>query len=145
MRVYPDLRAARQRTLVSDLAIVLGLVLLAWLAIKVHDEIAAVQRLGSGVVSAGTSVQQGFGTAARAVSGVPIIGGELSRGLRSAGISTGGAAVTAGRQGESDVEKVATVIGWLTFLLPSALLLERYLPGRVRPHTPNDRRPRTPA
>ncbi len=83
-------------------------------------------------MQAGTSIQQGFATAANAVAGVPIIGGQLSHGLRTAGASTGGAAASAGHQADNGVEKAATAIGWLIFLLPTILLLAGYLPGRIR-------------
>jgi len=111
---------------------VTSLILLAWLALKVHDDVLALRGIAGGVVQAGRSVQEGFGAAGSAVSGVPIIGGTLAHGLRSAGSSTGGAAVTAGYQGERDIERAATLIGWLTFLLPAALILQRYVPRRAR-------------
>lgn len=132
MHVYPNLPGARQRTILRDAMAACCLLLFAWIAIKVHGEVADLKQLGSGIVQAGSSVQHAFRSAAGAVAGVPIIGSELSHGLKTAGVSTAGAAVTAGHQGESDVARVATTIGWLTFLLPSGLLLGRYLPGRVR-------------
>lgn len=132
MRVYPNRLGAGLGTLVKDAAVVICLLGLAWVAVKLHDEIDGLKQLGSGVVQAGTSVQQGFGTAANAVAGVPIIGGQLSHGLRTAGASTGGAAAIAGHQAENGVEKAATATGWLVFLLPSAVLLAGYLPGRIR-------------
>lgn len=131
-RLYPDLKGARRRTIARDVLLVTSLILLAWLALKVHDDVLALKGIAGGVVHAGRSVQEGFGAAGRAVSGVPIIGGTLAHGLRSAGSNTGGAAVAAGYQGERDIERAATLIGWLTFLLPAALILQRYVPRRVR-------------
>jgi hypothetical protein len=131
VRLYPDEPAARNRTVGRDVLVVVLLVLFAWLGLRVHDDIASLGQLGAGVAQAGGSVKQGFGSAAGAVSGVPIVGGQLADGLRSAGASTGGNAVSLGHQGESDAHTAATIIGWLVFLLPTALVLQRFLPLRV--------------
>jgi hypothetical protein len=131
MRLYPDEPAARTRTLGRDVLVVALLVLFAWLGIRVHGDIASLGQIGAGVVQAGGSVKQGFGAAASAVSGVPIVGGQLADGLRSAGASTGGNVVHLGHQGESDASSAATIIGWLVFLLPTALVLQRFLPPRI--------------
>jgi len=50
MRVYPNRLGAGLRTLVKDAAVVICLLGLAWVAIKVHDEIDGLKQLGSGVV-----------------------------------------------------------------------------------------------
>ncbi len=132
VRIYPSDRAARHRTITRDVTVVCCLAIFAWLAINVHDQVAGLEQLGIGVAEGGRSVQHGFNAVAGSVAGVPIVGGDLSRGLRSAGASTGGAAVNAGLQGESEIARVATLIGWLTFLLPTVLLMQRYIPNRVR-------------
>lgn len=132
MRIYPTVSPARQQTIAKDATVVICLILLAWIAIKIHSEITGLKQLGNGIIQAGTSVQEGFGSAASAVAGVPVIGSQLSHGLSSAGVSTGGSAVAAGHQGNSAIDHAATTIGWLIFLLPGALLLLRYLPSRAR-------------
>lgn len=131
-RVYPDVLAQRGGTVARDAAVLLCLIVLAWVAIRVHDDIAGLDRLGVGVAQAINSVQRGFGTAADAVGDVPIVGGQLSQSLRSAGVDTGGAAARSARQADRDIGRAAMLIGWLIFLLPAAVLLGRYLPGRVR-------------
>ena len=62
----------------------------------------------------------------------PLVGGDLSGALRDAGQATGGNAVAAGRQGELAIEELAQLLGWLTFVIPSALLLIAALPRRIR-------------
>lgn len=130
--MYPDIRARRQRTIAADGAVIVALVLFGWVAIRTNHAVAGLKHLGDGIVQAGSSVQHAFSTAAGAVAGSPIIGSQLSSGLRTAGVSTGAAAITAGHQGQSDAAKLATLVSWLIFLLPSALLLQQYIPSRVR-------------
>jgi len=59
------------------------------------------------------------------------VGGQLSGALSGAGDATGGEAVKAGRAGEQAAHDAAALLGWLTFLIPSGLLLARVLPPRV--------------
>lgn len=132
IRLYPDAPVARRRTVARDALLIACLLVLAWLAIRVHDGVASLEQVGHTVAQAGSSVQRGFDSAASSVAGAPIIGGQLSQGLRSAGASTGGSATSAAQQSESDVATAATVLGLLTFLLPAALILQRYLPARWR-------------
>jgi hypothetical protein len=111
---------------------VLCLIACAWLGIRIHDEVAALSQLGSGVVQAGGSVQRGFSDAASSVGGVPLVGADLARVLRVAGGDTGGAAARAGLKGEADVMNLADWLGWLTFILFSAVVLVRYIPARIQ-------------
>jgi hypothetical protein len=131
-RMYPDVLSRRGRAVARDGGVLLCLILLAWAGIRVHDDIAGLDRLCIGVAQAVSSVQQGFGAAAAAVGGVPIVGGQLSGSLRTAGVDCGGAAASSARQADRDIGRAATLIGWLIFLLPAAVLLGRYLPCRVR-------------
>jgi hypothetical protein len=131
-RVYPDVLPQRGRTVARDGAVLVCLIVLAWLAVRVHDDIAGLDRVGVGVAQVGSSVQRGFGSAASAVSDVPVVGSQLSKSLRTAGVATGGAAASSARQADGDIGRAATLIGWLIFLFPAAVLLGRYLPGRVR-------------
>ena len=97
MRFYPELPARRTATVVRDVLIVAALIVLAVLAIEVHDRVDALSAAGRGVQDAGRSVQRRFDSAASAVDGVPLVGGELSGALSGAGEGTGGEAVVAGR------------------------------------------------
>lgn len=131
MRLYPELPARRTATIVRDL-VVLGLVILfAWVAMGVHDRIADLGALGRGVQDAGSAIDNGFGSAAGAVDGVPIVGGQLAEGLRAAGKGSGGNVAAAGREGEQVTDDLATYVGWVVFLMPTLLLLLIYLPWRI--------------
>ncbi|MDQ3630973.1 MAG: hypothetical protein M3417_06845 [Actinomycetota bacterium] len=131
MRLYPELPARRTQTIVRDVATTLAVVLFAVLALRVYDRVDALSAAGRGAQDAGRSVQRGFDSAAGAVGGLPVVGGELSSALSGAGEATGGEAVEAGRAGEQAAHDAARLLGWLTFLLPTGLLLSRVLPPRV--------------
>jgi hypothetical protein len=131
MRLYPEIHGPRTRALVADLASIALLVLFAWAGLKVHDAVDRVAVLGEGVQATGGAVQGGFESAADAVDGTPIVGGEIADGLRSAGESSGGEVSDLGQQGEDNVHRLANILGLVTFGLPAALLLATWLPGRA--------------
>jgi hypothetical protein len=131
MRLYPDLPARRTATILRDVATLAALVLLAVLAVRVHDRVDALSAAGRSAQEAGRSVQRGFASAGGAVGGIPVVGGQLSGALRDAGAATGGQAVSVGARGEQAAHDAARLLGWLTFLIPGALLLSRVLPARI--------------
>ena len=98
MRIYPDTPNERGRTVARDALTLLALFVLAWLALKVHDTVDKLAVLGTGVRDSGNAVQDGFGAAADAVSGVPVVGGEFGDALRDAGAGTGGNVADAGQR-----------------------------------------------
>lgn len=132
MRLYPDVPRRRTRSIATDAAIVLAALVFALLGNWVHDSVDELASLGQGVQDAGESVRSGFGTAAGAVDDTPVVGDDLAGGLRDAGGSAGGRTVEAGRRGEESARDLADLLGWLTFLIPTGLVLYRFLPGRVR-------------
>ncbi len=60
------------------------------MGVKVHEVVNELAVLGLGVKDAGTSVQNGFNSAAGAVGGIPFVGDRLSHALESAGQGSGG-------------------------------------------------------
>ena len=132
MRIYPDTPDDRGRAVAKDALVLLTLFVLAWLALKVHDAVDELAVLGTGVRDGGEVVQDGFERAGDAVSGVPVVGGELGDALRDAGQGTGGEVAEAGREGERQVHDLADLLGILFFLVPAAVLLATTLPDRLR-------------
>jgi len=130
MRYYPELPARRTRAILADVVVVLLIVCFAWLGLKVHSTVADLSSLGRGVSDAGRSVQTGFQDAGGVVGGVPIVGGALKDALNNAGAQTGGNAIALGKQGEAAVNDAATLLGWVTFGLPTLLLLLWAVPRR---------------
>ena len=132
MRLYPEQRGRRIDLIARDLAVVLALVLLALIAVEVHDAVDRLAVLGEGVETAGRGVSGGFESAADAVDGTPVIGGELGDALRSAGRGSGGEVEDLGRGGSGAANDLADLLGVLFFALPAGLLLLWALPPRIR-------------
>lgn len=131
MRFYPALPAQRVRTVLRDFVVLLALFLFAWLGLKVHNTVDQLAVLGTGVEDAGTEIQGGFDTAAEAVHGVPIVGGDLADGLRDAGRASGGELAERGQEGRESVHRLANLLGLVTFLIPGLLVLSVTLPDRI--------------
>jgi hypothetical protein len=132
MRLYPDTADDRGRAVAKDALVVVTLIMLAWLGFKVHDAVDSLAVLGSGVHDSGAAVQDGFGKAADAVGGVPVVGGEMADALRGAGADTGGTVAQAGTDGQEKVHHLANLLGFLMFAVPATILLVLALPGRIR-------------
>lgn len=130
MRIYPDIPVRRANTAARDAATLIALLVLAALGLWVYHAVDSLEILGHGVHDAGAAVQNGFSTAANDVGHVPLVGGPIAGGLRDAGSATGGSVAAAGTRGAERVHRVALLLGVLTFLLPAAMLLSRYLPQR---------------
>lgn len=131
MRLYPEVPAARLRTLRRDVTALALLGLLAWIGLEVHDAVEALAVLGEGVEDAGGAVQGGFDAVAGSVGGAPVIGDRLAEGLRAAGESTGGGTAELGERGADAARRLADVLGVIVFGLPAAFLLARWLPARI--------------
>jgi len=154
MRLYPSLPRRRNATIAGDLAVLALIAVFAVLGKLVHDSVADLQSLGTGVRDAGTTIQSstsqaagavrgGLGTAAGAIENVPLVGGQVAGGLRDGaaqatgglereGRRAGGEIAEAGRRGQERARDAARVLGWSTFLVPFILLLLRVVPPRVR-------------
>lgn len=132
MRIYPEVMRRRVPTVLLDVLVILAIVSFARLGLAINDAVDDLAGLGRGVEAAGGSVQSGFEQAGDAVSGVPLIGGQLADAFSTTGGATGGNAADLGRQGEQAVENLASLLGWTSFLVPTLLLLVAVVPWRVR-------------
>jgi hypothetical protein len=132
MQLYPTLPDARTATLLRDILVVLGLMLFVYAGVKVHDTVDRLAVLGTGVSDAGGAVRSGFKDAADAVHDVPVVGGPIGDGLESAGSSAGRPLEDVGHKGEDSAHDLANLLGVVTAVIPSLLLLANFLPGRVR-------------
>ncbi len=132
LRLYPQLPRERAALLARDVLVVALVALFAWLGFRVHDAVDDLVVLGTGVERSGTAIQDGFRTAGDALGGAPLVGDELAGGLREAGEKSGRPVAEAGRDGQDKIRTLATLLGLVTWGLPTAALLWRYLPGRLR-------------
>jgi hypothetical protein len=132
MRLYPDTADDRGRAVAKDALVLLTLIVLGWLALKVHDAVDQLAVLGTGVRESGEVVQTGFEKAGEAASGIPVVGGDVADALRDAGSGSGGEVAQAGSDGEERVHDLANLLGFLFFAIPASILLLATLPGRIR-------------
>jgi hypothetical protein len=131
VRYYPEPPGQRSRAILGDVVVVALVVFFAWLGVTVNDTFDDLASLGRGVEEAGNSVQSGFEDAGGLLGDVPIVGGELDDAFSEVGSQTGGDTAALGRRGESAVEDTARLLGWVTFALPTLVVLLWAVPRRV--------------
>jgi len=131
-RLYPSVPARRNATILRDVMCVLLIVFFCWCGIKTYQAVDKLTVFGTAVSDTGTSIQKGFGSAASAVGGLPIVGDQLKNALNDAGSSTGGNLSSLGQQGNDQVHRLALLLGFLIALLPTIVVLIAVLPRRIR-------------
>lgn len=131
VRYYPELPAQRNRAILGDLIVVALVLFFAWLGVTVNDTFDEIASLGRGVKDAGNSVQGGFEDAGSRVADVPIVGGALDDAFTEIGTQSGGNTAALGERGESAIEDTARLLGWVTFALPTLLVLLWAVPRRI--------------
>jgi len=129
--LYPSEPRQRTETILRDLLVLGLLVLLGWCGWQVHARIDDLRVVTDAIRGAGSSVQDGFGSVAGAVGGIPVVGSDLAGALQAAGSASGGNVVDLAASGDHAIGHVALVIGWLVFLVPAVILLALYLPMRI--------------
>jgi hypothetical protein len=146
--------------MIGDLAVLAAIVVFAFLALALHDSVARLGDMATGIRDTGTAIQasgrttseeirRSVGQAAATLAAVPFVGGDLRSRVREVGDRTSDAVaretridgerlIAAGRQGQRDVLDTARLVGWLAFLVPTVLLLATWLPRRLgaRPAAP---------
>jgi di/tricarboxylate transporter len=132
LKLYSDVPRQRTRQVASDIVVVLLLLLFVWVGTVVHDTVASLGVLATGVKEAGQTVEGGFTSVADAVSQVPVVGEAIGSAIAGAGDGTGGNLADLGQSGEDAVNRLATILGWATALLPILVLLAAAVPRRVR-------------
>jgi hypothetical protein len=132
VKLYPDVPPKRRSTILRDVATIALVALFAWGGYRVYRAVEGLAVLGTGVRNAGVSVESGFGSAAGAVRGIPLVGGRLAGALESAGQGSGGNVAALGQQGEDEVHRLALLLGLLVFALPTLLVLLLLVPPRIR-------------
>src|SRR4051794_28970899 len=167
MRLYPASSAGLARTLAGDLGVLLLLIVFAWTGVKVHNAIADLATIGRGIQDSGRqiaattrdtagAIENTFNQAAGTGQALPLVGGDLANALRDAprsatdpiratGDDTGAKIVRLGVEEVHQTNRLANLVGWLVFLLPSIVLLWKTIPARVQQVTQMSSATRTPA
>lgn len=131
MLLYADLPARRTRQVAGDLLLVAWVVVWVWLARMVHDATLALGVPGREIDEASRGLADRLRDAGNAVSGIPLVGDDVSRPFDGAG----GAADRLAAAGRSQVAAVDTLASWLgvaVALVPILLALALYVPPRLR-------------
>jgi len=131
VKLYPEIPQRRNQVIARDIAIVGAVLAFAFIGYRVFGAVDRIGVLGTGVTDAGNSVQGALDSAANSISGVPVVGDSLANALGGVGAATGGNAAELGRAGTSAVHRLAVLLGLLTFLLPTGVLLGFTVPGRI--------------
>jgi hypothetical protein len=129
--IYPTEPRQRRSTVARDVLALAAVALLAWLGRRVFLLVDDVRVVTDAIGDTGTSVQNGFGSAADALAGVPVVGDDLASALGSAGELSGGNVVELALTGDTAIHQLALALGWLTFGIPTLILMLLYLPMRV--------------
>lgn len=129
--IYPTEPRQRRSTIARDGLAALAVVLLAWLGRRVYRLVDDLRVVTDAIGDTGTSVQNGFGSAADALAGVPVVGDDLASALGSAGELSGGNVVDLALTGDTAIHRLALALGLLTFAIPTLILLVLYIPMRV--------------
>lgn len=131
MKLYADIPARRARQVSTDLLVLAWLVVCVVLGRLVHAAVLTMLGPAQQVQSAGSTFGRAMQQAQQAVGGVPLVGDQLAQPFREAA-GAGTSVHDAGRRLGEAVGHLATLLGWLTTLLPALLVVALWLVIRLR-------------
>ena len=131
MRIYSSRRGQLASQLAGDVAVLVWTVLWAVVGFAVDGAVAALAGPAREAARTARDLAGQLGDAANSAAQVPGLGDQLRRPFDAASGSLGDLVATADRQAAS-IERLATVMGWLVFLIPVATVLVVWLPRRIR-------------
>jgi len=117
MKLYADLPGRRTTQILADLAMVGWVCLWAWVGRLVHDTTLELAAPGRTLQDAGSGFRDQMTSAGDAVRGVPLVGEQIAEPFRSAG-DAGTRIEDAGTDLVNAVTDLATILGWVTALVP---------------------------
>lgn len=115
----------------GDLFVLLWTIGCAVVAITVSQFIAVLAGPARETARTAARLMENMREAGEQAARVPAVGGDLRQPFDSASVSLGNVIASA-TQLEQSIERLAVVGGWVTFLLPVAVVLALWLPRRVR-------------
>ena len=131
MRLYAQQPRLRLRQVTADVGMLAWAVAWTLVARTVHAAVLVLAEPGRAVEGFGRSVAGDMRSAADAARGVPLVGDDLARPLRSLG-AAGGSVGGAGQAAQDAVGRLALVLAVVVVLVPVGWLLLRWLPWRLR-------------
>ena len=142
----------RERLILGDYLVAGAIVLFAAFAVALHSSVAGLADMAVGIRQTGEEIRtsgkvtaeeirDSVDAAANAVGSLPIVGPSAAARVRETARRTAGAVESATRengtlliqsgvQGEADARSTATLVGWMSFLIPTILILTSWLPRR---------------
>jgi hypothetical protein len=117
--------------LVADLLVLLWGVAWALVGNFIHQMISMVAVPAKETSRAAGRLAENFQDAAEQAANVPGVGEQLRRPFDAAASTMGGVVASADHQ-VANIEQLATVIGWLVFLIPVSVVVAFWLPRRIR-------------
>lgn len=131
MGLYAQRPARLVGQLVGDLVLLGWTVVCAVAALFVHRSVAALAEPVRDTARTASRLSGNLQDAAGEAARVPGVGEGLRRPFDAAAGSLGGL-VTAAQNQAADLERLAALLGWLTFALPVLLAALWWLPRRIR-------------
>jgi hypothetical protein len=117
MKLYADLPGRRTAQIVADLAMLGWACLWAWVGRLVYDTTMALAAPGHQLQNAGSGFRDQMANAGDAARNVPLVGDAIAAPFRQAG-SAGTTIEQAGTNLVDAVTSLATILGWVTALVP---------------------------
>jgi hypothetical protein len=117
--------------LVADLMVLLWGVAWALVGNLIHQMISMVAVPAKETSRAAGRLAENFHEAAEQAANVPGVGEQLRRPFDAAAGTMGGVVASADHQ-VANIEQLATVTGWLVFLIPVSVVVAFWLPRRIR-------------
>ena len=130
MTLYAELPAFRSRQVLLDLGTVVWILVWTRVGLWIADLVRGLAEPGRTLERAGSDLARPLEEAGTEVAGIPVVGEALQRPLDAAA-GAGRVLAEAGAGQQQAVHTLASSLGLLFALLPIALLLALYLPGRL--------------
>ncbi len=117
--------------LLGDVLVLAGVLVSALLGVLVDRTVSLLALPARQAAETARRLSSDFSDAAGQAGTLPGVGEQLRRPFDSASGSLGDL-VTSAQQTVETINRIAALAGWLTFLVPAALLLAYWLPRRLR-------------
>ena len=131
MRIWSELRGARTREQVADLATLAWVGLWASIAWSLYQLIAGFAEAGETIRGGGETLIQGGRDLGSALAGIPLVGEGLRNAAEHAFAGGGSPIVAFGTDLEGLVRLLATILAALVLCVPAVPWLARYGPWRL--------------
>ena len=130
MKLYGETRFFRYRQLAADVALVVWIVVWIRVGIFMKHLVDKLAGPGQSVASAGQSFSSTMTDIGNRIAELPVVGDTLQAPFDSA--ADAGSQLQAAGEGQQDVvHQIAFWLGVLLALIPIAVVLIRYVPGRL--------------